>query len=366
MGQVRNYGLEDTQQVVELHKRVFLADIALGSSASGALTSYYSGALCDNPWRDDDLPSLVYEGEDGKVIGFLGVIPRPMYFRDTAIRAAVYSSFMVDPEMRSPIVAAALLKRSMQGPQDLTLGDGGNDQMAAIWRAMGRPVFPLFSMKWWHPLRPCLFGLNRYSTPERLSGRLISLAGAAPCRLIDTLIARAPNSPTRISKPPNVEGRDLEMLELLECIDRAAQTRELRPTYDERSLQWLLDYVATGNDHERFHRTAVVREDNVMMGWYLHRSRRDRVNEVLQIGGFGRSKDSVLKHVLYRSMEQGALLVQGRLEPNFFEEIWNNSSMCKRAPWFLAHSANPEILCALARGDAFLSTWEHELLSLTL
>ncbi len=366
MGRVRSYDLEDSQQVVDLHKKVFFADTPLPPSASQSLITYYSRALCDNPWNDDDLQSLVYEGDDGRVVGFLGVIARPMYFEHTAIRAAVYSSFMVDPGVRSPIVAAALLKHSMQGPQDLTLGDGGNDGMATIWRAMGRPVFPLFSMKWWHPLRPCHFGLSRLIDSGTRPGMLFSMVASPPCRLVDTLIARAPKSPTRILKPPRGEGRDMEMVELLECIDRAAQAKKLRPAYDERSLQWLLDYVATANGRERFHMTAVVGEDNAILGWYLHRSRRDRINEVLQIGAFGRSMDIVLKHAIHHSMEQGALLVQGRLEPNLFEEIWNNGSMCKRAPWFLAHSRDDEILCALARGDVFLSTWEHELISLTL
>jgi hypothetical protein len=366
MGRVRAYVESDAERVLVLHQRAFLQGRTPTKSVHKALNSYYSVALFEHPWRGNGVESLVYETDSGDVIAFLGAIARPMLFEDTTIWAAVVSSFMVDPAVRSPIPAVSLLRQCLRGPQDLTIGDGGNNQMKQIWEAMGNAVFPFQSLKWWRAFRPCSFYLRRLTRERSSPWNLLWYLGRVPCALIDFVSARVPGSPTRASKPPNVEGLPLATSDLLQYIRRASQGAKLRPAYDEESLQWLLDYVDAAHHPDGLERIAVVDKNGDVLGWYVLRVRSNRAYEVLQMGGFKKSMDLLLKHLFARAAGEGASIVQGRLEASAMKDLWDNGCMFKRGPWRLAHSPNTKILDALATGDAFISSLENELLSLTL
>ena len=56
--------------------------------APDALKSFLNELYFENPWIDGTIPSLVY-ADGGKVVGFLGVIPRRMSVCDESIRVAL-------------------------------------------------------------------------------------------------------------------------------------------------------------------------------------------------------------------------------------------------------------------------------------
>src|SRR5689334_22392665 len=63
--------------------------------------SYIHQIFSANPWRTEELPSLVHEDSARHVTGFLGVVPRQMLFRGEPIQVAVASQLMVDKNRRS-------------------------------------------------------------------------------------------------------------------------------------------------------------------------------------------------------------------------------------------------------------------------
>ena len=73
MGGIRALVLEDLPAVADLRRRTFR--FSRWDSAE-ALQAYLKTVFLENPWYDEELPSLVYEESPGKIAGFLGVVPR--------------------------------------------------------------------------------------------------------------------------------------------------------------------------------------------------------------------------------------------------------------------------------------------------
>ena len=101
MGKVRPLTDADMPGVVRLYERVFRSRLA--GSADG-VEPYLVEIFCRNPWRDETLPSLVCEEPDGRIVGCIGVVPRPMSLNGRSIWAAITHTFMVEPDRR-PMLA---------------------------------------------------------------------------------------------------------------------------------------------------------------------------------------------------------------------------------------------------------------------
>src|SRR5260221_13759263 len=128
-------------------------------AAPAACEAYFREMLFDNPWRDLQLPSWVAE-ENGGIVGFQAVVPRPMQFRGRPIRVAVSCQFIVDPDKRHSLTALQLAKKCISGPQDLTLADGANDVSRRLWLGIGGTAPLLFNLHWVWPLRPARYLLS--------------------------------------------------------------------------------------------------------------------------------------------------------------------------------------------------------------
>src|SRR5919109_299858 len=81
----------DLPGVLELHQRVF------GTAPSA---EFLKRIFFEPPWREERLPSLVYENEEGRLVASLGVMPRRMRFRSLDVQAAVGHHFVVEPTRR--------------------------------------------------------------------------------------------------------------------------------------------------------------------------------------------------------------------------------------------------------------------------
>lgn len=150
MGGIRPYEPRDVPQVVALHERIMLDGSAPSAATATYLATFYGETLFAHPWVDDDLPSLVYERDDGTLLGFVGVVPRPATFEGHPIRVAVSVRFMVDhTDPRAGLAAVGLHTRLLRGPQDLSLLENGNVAARRIWEASrGAAVLPVASVSW--------------------------------------------------------------------------------------------------------------------------------------------------------------------------------------------------------------------------
>ena len=199
MGHVRPFGEKDIPQVADLHRRVFRTDEGPSRPAAKSYPAYFQTVYLTNPWSDPQIPSLVYENSTGVILGFLGVVPRPMSLRGRPLTAAVSSQFIVEPGDGSGMIAVHLAKTFLSGPQDLSLADEAGMATRKLCESLGGTTVLLYSLYWGRLLRPCQFGLSRCTRHRLLTP--VKWAFGPLCRAADALAARFPLSPFRQSAP---------------------------------------------------------------------------------------------------------------------------------------------------------------------
>lgn len=354
MGGVRPFEEGDIARVAELHARVFPpAD----RSASARVPSYLREIFCGHPWRDDAMPSLVYQ-ENGRVVGCLGVMPRPMRLNGRRIVAAVSHNFMVEPARRSPRVALELLKAYLSRPQDLSLAEGNNSSRK-LWEAFGGTTSLLYSLRWTRPIRPgacALSSLRNHGWAGGL-GHLLRPLGA----VVDAAAARLSAMPFHQS-PPRVSGEELSEQSLLTSISELSGRRSLQPEYEERQLAWLLRVLAAKTHLGTFRKVGVRAPDGQPVGWYLYYLNPGGVSEILQLGARRGAVDDVLHHLFHEAWRQGSIAVSGQLDPTWGEALLDKYCLLHNGggSWMLVRAKRPEVLDAIHRGDAFLTRLEGE------
>src|SRR5205807_8138589 len=123
MGGIRPFVDSDIPQVAHLHETVFRPASLVSRHGPDPYRDYFTRVFLENPSRDPSLPSLVYEEDDGRIVGFLGVVPRRMMMNRRALQAAISSQFVVDPNSHTAVAAVQLANTFLDGPQDLSISD---------------------------------------------------------------------------------------------------------------------------------------------------------------------------------------------------------------------------------------------------
>ena len=166
--------------------------------APKAVQSYFHDLyFIDHPWIDRALPSLVYEGKGGRIVGFLGVIRRKMSLRGQSIRVAFGGNYVVHPEARSTPAGLRLLKAYMAGDQDLSLTDSANDLSRTLIEPLGFRTIVPFSMSWARPLRPSHYAVHAMSDAITPSLSASWFAAKTSAAVVDGLAAILSSSPFR-------------------------------------------------------------------------------------------------------------------------------------------------------------------------
>lgn len=358
MGSVRLFAEEDILQVAELHRNVFHTAESLSLELQRDYRSYFTRIFLRHPWREQGgIGSLVYEDDDGEIIGFLGVLPRLMSLNGRVVRAAVSSQFIVNPARRSTLAAVKLLQTFISGPQDLSIADEANDVSRKLLESLSGSAALLYSLYWFRLLQPAQFLLSRVSHPV---SRAFARTLAPLCRAIDAVTVRLPRSPLRRTEP-SVTGDELTAPNLLACIKRLPRRCSLRPEYNERSLDWLLTVLARERGYGELQKVAVRRQGRQIVGWYIYVVAPNGLGEVLQIGAEDGAIDLILDHLFDHAVRHGAFALSGRFEPQFVQQFHGKHSMFHhRGHWVLIHSNDAEMLQAIHCGNAFLSRLEGE------
>lgn len=356
MDQVDRFVKEDIPAVARIHLKTFGdAD----REPSEGLKSYYETVFFNNPWYDEEQPSLVYRSKEGKVEGFMGVITRRMNFKGKSIRIAIAHRLMVAPECSSPLAAMKIIKKFLSGPQDLVLGDGANDLGKKFMEGMGASTSYLYSLNWLCLLRPFSYMRNILSEYKGLK----FLAGLLwpACCLLDSLACKLPHSSLRFMPPGDCTAIEMNSQSLLSCITEFSKRRSLRPEYNADDIKWLWDFLK-GNTHRGQLQGFEVRDGkDKRIGAYLYYLKSKKLVEVMLLLARDDSTDTVFKHLMNHAMQIGAISVQGRMEPIFLPSFGDHKCLIKRGDWAIVHARDPEILNVINRGDAMLSALEGEL-----
>lgn len=352
MTRVRPLVREDIPRLSEMHLNGFPGD-----RTKGAVESFLTSILFDHPWVDDRMPSLGYEGPDGRLIGCLGVMPRPMMLNGKPLMAAISNNFIVDPDGQPSIAAFALMRHLRSAGADLILGEA-NGTARKICERLGWTTMTDRSRRWLRPLRPAALGatlLERWRLPSS-AARMLRGASTLP----DTLSARTPGSPLRVRKPES-EDAVLDGPRLLALHARMERRFTLRPCYDEASLSWLLATLRRTRRPQQLRGGIVPDDEGGDAGWYLYYSRPGGIGRVLQLGSEDGQRERVLNHLFHDAWSLDNHAVTGQADPGWNDALETNCCFFREgSSWLITHARDDTIRRALSNGDAFMSRLETE------
>lgn len=350
-GRLRAFRRDDIPDVVALRQQVFRFS---ERRSAGVLGAYFERIFFHHPWPDEELPSWVHEDASGRVTGFLGVMPRRMLWRGQAIRTAVATQLMVEPQSRG-LVGRWLVRAFLAGPQDCSLSDTANDAARRIWESLGAGTSMIHSLVWLRPLRPCRDLTSRLA--HGLAARGALYAARPLVAAGDAFAARRAGGAAR--KPAGTI-QPLTPALMLAHLD-VLGGRALRPAYEAGALDWLLEQAAEKRQFGTLERALVRDPSGEVAGWFLYFLNPGGASQVVQLAARPAAQALVLQHLFHHAWSRGAVTVAGRLEPALVPDLATLGCGFRRdGPWVLIHSRRPELMPAVERGDAFLSRLEGE------
>jgi hypothetical protein len=349
---VRAAAREDIPAIAELLARAAAPAVHLDLDR---LERQLDLVLFRHPWIDPTVPSLVAEDDTGKLQGFLGVMPRPMQVARRAVRAAVIVRLTVRPETRE-FVGTRLLRRCLDGPQDLSVMDSGGCALRAVWERLGGVAALGYALSWTRPLRPAAW------TMTRVAPRLGRAAGVARplTRVVDAVLGFVPRSPLRLPDP-GYASRAVSVEELLACMDEVGAA-DLRPTYDATTLRWMLARAG-----ERLGAPlapmAVHGPTGAVRGWFLVASPPGGIAHVAQMAARAGAADDVVKEIVRGTFAHGCIVVRGRVDPRFAQDLTDRGAFLHaRAASTLVHARDEALVRHVDRGRAQLGPLIGDLL----
>jgi hypothetical protein len=367
MDPIRPFVESDIPQVAELHRLVFQTADRSDPRWRDTSRAYFWRVFLENPSRDPALPSLVYDADDGRVAGFVGVVPRRIRANGRRFTAAISSQFVVAPGPSAGLVALRLASAFLNGPQDLSISDEANDTSRRIWEGLGGTTAIWHSLYWTRALKPARYAVSVLGARAGLAPLARAASPVAP--LVDALAARMPYA--RIQRPP--AGADppeeLSGRTMLAWTANWMRATSLHVEYDEPTLEWLLAR-ARQRRHAGTLRATVVRRGPRIIGWYLYhldegrspsRVARSRTATVLQIASEPACSGEVVDRLFTQASADGAMAVSGRVDSRTLQALTDRYCLLhRRGPWVLVKAKHPDLLRPFETGDACFSRFDGE------
>ena len=108
MSAIRPLTRDDLPAVASLYERVARSG---GTVPAAPLADYLARLCLDAPWVDPEIPSLVSEQGDGRIVGFLGSYPRRLRLDGRALRVGCSGHLVADPATALDTFAGIALDR---------------------------------------------------------------------------------------------------------------------------------------------------------------------------------------------------------------------------------------------------------------
>lgn len=353
MGSARTFRKDDAAEVASLWTKAFCTD---DCSTEDAVGRYLQESLFGNPWYDQEVPSLVYE-KDARIVGFLGVIARPMMFLGRPIRAAVATQLLVDKGQPSAFVPAALMRKLFAGPQDFTYSDGATDLARRIFESAGGEVASLYAPQWTRVLRPAAHLAGRFKSRKILTPWIgLSLP---VYKAFDALVGRIKRGPYRLQKATAADSEPCDS-DTLWQLRELIPAHSLMPVYTRDSFRWLIEQASRQELHGVLQMNLVRDRKGDVAGWFLYYVKPRGVAQVLQLFSGPRSAALVLTRLFQHARSHGAVAVSGQGEPSMALDLAKAHCGFTWSGSVVIHSRTPGILDAIRRGDAGLTRLEGE------
>ena len=348
MSDIRTCTAEDIPAVARMFQKTFRDS---SRAASPSLESYMRELFLEHPWRDPDATSRVFVGDDGRVHGFIGVLPMRMSFHGQPVRAALASTLVVDNPAAHPLAGARLLRSYLTGPQQLYVSETSNPVARGMWERIGGREIAEYSMEWLRPLKPAGLGVALIEE-WRASARFLR----PPAALIDRAIARlAPSLAWPAPKMPGIyRGADADDETLIDHIPGFAVHYALHPDWDRTSLAWFLRHAARKSRHGQLHRRMVFDRNQAPVGCYLYYGYPRQIAWVLQILALPESVNAVVADLLNHAQQHDSVAVRGRVQPHLLDTMLRNRCVFFQRSSTTVYSSNADLLGAINAGDAFI------------
>jgi hypothetical protein len=356
---IRPFTKDDIPQVADMFQRLLLSEgPSLRALCPEALTEYFEQTFFHHPWYDEAFPSLVCQDSGGKIIGFIGIVTRPMLLRGQHIRMAISFHLMVEPRSRSSMAGAQLLRTLFSGPQDLYLTDGAGQVGRKVWEGVGGATALLYSQCWTRVLRPTRHVIDLLSKRKAYSP--LARALSPICHPADGVAARM--FPRHFSSPPtHYSEEELDVETFLDCLPRFSKVAALQPVYDDYSLRWLLGHAERIKYHGDFKKVLVRDSRGEVAGWFMYYLKPGGASTVFQLVARKEAVNETLDSLFDHARRHGAASITGRLYPPYMQELSDKHCYFHRnCAWALVHSNNDELLNVIHRGGAFLTGLEGE------
>lgn len=335
---------------------------AFGSGRSPSdVEPFLHDVFFGHPWVDPDLPSLAAVDRNGRLVGCLGVMPRPMILDGRPVRAAVTHNFLVDPEHRRGLTALALMQAMGGLGVDASFCEP-NEAGRAVGQAVGARVVQSRARRWLWPLRPSALAARLARggrTPSGVGGVLDTLASA-----LDAMAHRLPGSPFRPART-GARAEPLTPDGWAETIERCTSAMRLRPVYSASSLAWLLRTLAATRRDQALRGRSVI-DGGEVVGWFVYYARPRGVGRVLQLGATPHAatphaRGRVLDCLVRDALETGCLALSGASDPGWDDDTALATWPAReRQSWPMVLTGSSDLRNVLESSDAFFTRLEGE------
>jgi hypothetical protein len=360
MNSIRPLEKEDLPDIVEKLQHIFLRNApSRRNLPPDKLAGHFENILFNNPWYDPEITSLVSRGKDGRINGFLGVVPRPMRLSGQTIRAAVIF-YHADSESSISMAGVQLLKTFLSGPQDLSLTDAASDVGRRVWVAVGGTQLPLYSLQWECIFRPARVAVEALSRRRMLAPFESALSPVA--NLADSVTARFFSGNFPPAGDSYIE-EDLDTKTLIESLPLFYPAEALHPVYHEHSLQWILDQADQFRSHGDLKKVMIRNAKREVIGWYLYYVKPGRRCPVLHIAAKQGAMGVTLNHLFNHARRHGVTALFGWINPKYIQDIANQHCFFRVGAWTVIHSHNEELVRLFQRGEAAVSRLDGEWVS---
>jgi GNAT superfamily N-acetyltransferase len=332
-----------------------------------ALATFFERTLFDAPRSDPEIGPLVYETDDGEIVGFVGASARRMRFEGRDIRVAVSGNLVAHPEHQKRGVGAVLQRSLLRGPQELTVTDGGSELVRRIWETLGGTTVHVSGITWFRLLRP--FTLGARSVASRLGHEPAADVVAPVAAGLDALAARLPGVPVGAA-PTSLTSRTLTGSAFVEHLPAVAGRLKLQPAEDATYIDWLLGQlghleelgaVVTGQPPRGAPVARLVADGGRVLGWYVYYLRPGAACRVLQVAARDADVGPVLDHLFDDARRRGGGVVYGRIEPRLLEPLRRRRCLLSFGQGrMVVHTRTPALAAAIYAGDALLTRLEGE------
>jgi hypothetical protein len=341
-GSVRAFEADDAPAVARLFLRVFRSvDHAPPEDLVRFFRSVFVAAL--KPGQPS--ASRVFVEADGRLTGFVGVLPDRFLIDGRQVDVAVVGSLMVESPDRNPLAGARLVRAVAGGGQSLTLSETANPISQRLWEKMGAEAIPGYSLEFLRVIRPAGFAVEVLRRKVKAARFLHPIARLAD-RLAARLVADGVGPDTHHTDREVALGEAADLLLLLTA------DRRMRPDWDRAEVLRRLEEAAPKDLLGTFVHRALFDRREIPVGLYLYHVRHQGIAQVLNLVARPGHEAELVARLIDDATARGAVAIKGRAEPAVTNAFGARNTVFVHRASLIVHGRDRSLFEPLRSGDA--------------